>query len=97
MAEAALGAVLVLEGLVDKNDSVQRAVVVALPPMNTNGLLAQARSPHCGRRARRADAPLRVSGLSIAMLIGFVIVGMTGAITALGDALFPVSPRMMGA
>ena len=30
---------LVLEGLVDKNDSVQRAVVVALHLMNTNGLL----------------------------------------------------------
>ena len=51
----------------------------------------RARSLLFGRHAR-ADAPLKVSGLSVAMLIGFVIVGMTGAITALGDTLFPVSP-----
>ena len=53
MAEAALGAVLVLEGLVDKNDSVQRAVVVALHLMNTNGLLgAGALSALWATRAR---------------------------------------------
>ena len=92
MAEAALGAVLVLEGLVDKNDSVQRAVVVALHLMNTNGLLGAGALSALWATRERADAPLRVSGLSIAMLVGFVIVGMTGAITALGDTLFPVSP-----
>ena len=92
LAEAALGAVLVLEGLVDKNDSVQRAVVVALHLMNTNGLLAAGALAALWANKERAEARLAVSTSGIIMLIGLVIVGMTGAITALGDTLFPVSP-----
>lgn len=92
LAEAALGAVLVLEGLVDKNDSVQRAAVVALHLMNTNGLLAAGALSALWANRERAEARLSISTGSILMLVGLVIVGMTGAITALGDTLFPVSP-----
>ena len=92
LAEAALGAVLVLEGLVDKNDSVQRAVVVALHLMNTNGLLAAGALAALWAKRERAEARLSVSMGGILMLVGLVIVGMTGAVTALGDTLFPVSP-----
>mgnify|MGYP001220386492 CR=1 FL=1 len=92
LAEAALGAVLVLEGLVDKNDSVQRAVVIALHLMNTNGLLAAGVLSALWAHPDRSEAKLSIHWLTTPILAGLVIVGMTGAITALGDTLFPVSP-----
>ena len=98
LAEAALGALLVLKGLVDKDDSVSRAVVVALHLVNTYGLV--------GFGALTAwwavPRPTIADGAGVAMrgmwvsLAGMVLVGMTGAVTALGDTLFPIAPTLDG-
>ncbi len=93
LAEAALGAGLVLFELVADNDSVARAVVVALHLGNTFSLLGFGAlaawwswQPGPARRPRHPEyTPLLWTALG-----GLFFIGMTGAITALGDTLFPI-------
>lgn len=96
MVEAAIGARLVLSGLVASNASVARAVAVALHLVNTLLLTASAAvtvaaargpapAPRAGDRASPADV-----ALSLVLLLSLVLVAATGAVTALGDTLFPV-------
>ena len=98
LAEAALGAGLVLKGLVDKDASVSRAVVVALHLVNTYGLLgfgaltAWWSKPHEDVTTGYTGSP-KLMGVAI---VGMIAVGMTGAITALGDTLFPITPALDG-
>lgn len=101
IVEAAIGARLVLQGLVASNASVARAVAVALHLVNTLLLtgsaaltVAAARGASGGivpRRGseRRPSAPGPIA-LSIVFLSAIVIVAASGAVTALGDTLFPV-------
>ncbi|GMV40906.1 MAG: hypothetical protein AMXMBFR64_26220 [Myxococcales bacterium] len=95
LAEAALGAGLVLFGLVENDDSVQRAFVIALHLVNTLALTAfgalTAWWTAGGPPLRGLGAGTLRWGL-LAMIAAFVLTGMTGAITALGDTLFPLSP-----
>ncbi len=94
IAEAILGAGLVKFGLVDKNDSVARAVVMSLHLCNTFlltaclGLSAWLAS---GRPVMKlkGQGPLMV-GL-LAMLGSMVALGVSGAVAALGDTLFPAT------
>lgn len=98
-AEAALGAGLVLLGLVENDDSVLRAVVVALHLVNTLSLTAFGVLTAWwagGGGALRGLAGGRLRWGVLAMLVLFGVTGMTGAITALGDTLFPVSPADSG-
>ena len=95
LAEAALGAGLVLLGLVENDDSVLRAVVIALHLVNTLsltafGVLTAWWTAGAPRLAGLATGRLRWGVL--ALVAAFVLTGMTGAITALGDTLFPISP-----
>ena len=90
--EALLGASLVLFKLVETNASVWRAVAVAIHLLNTFILLAflalNAWWASGGGRLsfkQRGYLPL-VFALG---LIGVALIGMSGAITALGDTLFP--------
>jgi len=93
--EALIGAGIVLKELVGDDDSVARAVVISLHLVNTLMLMAAAAltaawsasdsPPH---RDRHIPSGARwVLGAALAALI---VTSMTGAVTALGDTLFPV-------
>jgi heme A synthase len=94
LGEALLGAGLVLFELVAHNDSLTRAFSLGAHLLNTFLLLGSlaltawwasgAAPPRVGDR--RATAWLLGIGL-----LGTMVVGMSGAITALGDTLFPAS------
>jgi heme A synthase len=93
--EALLGAGLVLLELVGKNDSVSRAVVMAIHLSNTcllTGAMAfvawfgDEQAPRL--RLRGAGRP---AWLLAGALVLLVWVSMSGAVTALGDTLYPVT------
>src|SRR5512146_3070032 len=97
--EALLGAGLVLFELVAYNDSLTRALSLGAHLLNTFLLLgslaltawwaSDAAPPRVGER--RATAWLLGIGL-----LGTMTVGMSGAITALGDTLFPATSLTEG-
>ncbi len=99
LGEALLGAGLVLFELVAHNDSLTRAFSLAAHLLNTFLLLgslaltawwASGGGP-VRLRARNATPWLVGVGL-----VGTLLVGMTGAITALGDTLFPPASVLGG-
>lgn len=98
ISEALVGAGLVLFGLTAENDSVARAVVIAIHLVNTFLLLAAltltAWWASGGARLRLRRRPI-VWALAVALL-GTLLLGMTGAITALGDTLFPAGSLAEG-
>lgn len=90
ITEALVGAGLVRFGLVDKNDSLARAVVMAIHLINTSLLTAaitfaasRARPTPVSPRPQRAALWLGTA------ILGLLLVGVSGAVTALGDTLFP--------
>lgn len=98
--EAAIGAGLVLRQLVASDASAARALAVALHLGNTLLLTASAAltvaaarasgpTGPARRAAARPDARLR-GGLLALLLVALMLVSMSGAVTALGDTLFPV-------
>ncbi len=93
VVEALLGAGLVLFGLVADNDSAARAVVVAVHLTNTLILLALLTMTawFASRPAVQVEgAGILGVGLAFGVLI-VAIVSATGAVTALGDTLFPAA------
>jgi heme A synthase len=91
--EALIGAALVLFGLTGNNDSVARAVVMALHLLSTcfltaglvlAGFWATRRPDRCLRRSK-------VFGWLLLTLALVLAVSATGAVTALGDTLYPVT------
>lgn len=89
LIEAAIGAGLVLLGLVENNQSVARAIYIAGHLTNTmlltgaiTGAIWWARRPDDNTHIHRS----RVMGAALVLLI---VVAATGAIVALGDTLFP--------
>ena len=92
LVEALIGAGLVLFGLVGDNDSLARAGYLATHLLNTFLLLgALALTAHWSAGRPVSSTPARggtrwLLGLGLASIL---IVGMTGAIAALGDTLFP--------
>jgi len=90
--EALLGAGLVLFELVAKDTSATRAITVSLHLVNTFLLLASltltARWASGGPALRLRGQDARLWALS-AGLLAVLLLGMTGAVTALGDTLFP--------
>jgi len=97
LVEAFIGAVLVKKQLVAGDASVSRAVVIALHLTNTMLLTASAAAAAWwaapGKSLRRVSAP---QGLLAAALAALVLTNMSGAITALGDTLFPIQPAFGG-
>jgi len=91
--EALIGAGLVLLELVGDNDSLGRAGYLAAHLLNTFLLLAAlALTAHWSGLPARTEPGRR--GGTVPWLLGFglagiLVVGMTGAIAALGDTLFP--------
>jgi len=93
--EALIGAGLVLLELVGRNDSISRAMVMAIHLSNTcflTGAMTVAAWAAPGRSALRWRG--KAGALLIAGLIGIVVVSMSGAVTALGDTLYPVDGEL---
>lgn len=96
--EALLGAGLVLLELVGKNDSVSRAAVMAVHLTNTcllTGAMAYVSWASADGQGSTRRASLRGGGLRSASFVGalvlVVLVSMSGAVTALGDTLYPLA------
>lgn len=94
LLEGGIGAGLVLKELVASDASAARATVIALHLVNTFGLMASVSL--CAHWATPAAPKQRVElGLRRGAqwcAVALVLVGATGAVTALGDTLFPVLP-----
>lgn len=88
--EGLVGAGLVLGELVADDASVARAIVIAIHLANTLLLTASAAATawYAGGRPAPALRSLAASSFGPALLL-VVIASMTGAVTALGDTLFP--------
>jgi heme A synthase len=92
VVEALVGAGLVLFKLVAGDDSLYRVVAIAVHLVNTFLLLAALALTAWWASG---GAPLRLSGRGSiagalgAGMLGVIVVGAAGAITALGDTLFP--------
>ena len=99
LLEALLGAGLVLLELVGDNDSVHRAVAVALHLLNTFlllGVMTLTAWWASGGKAITFKNKGRQPVWLLLGLAGVAIIGMTGAITALGDTLFPAKSLVEG-
>jgi heme A synthase len=93
LTESLVGAALVLLELVGKNTSVARAAVMAVHLVNTSFLCAALALTAWTAVNRAPKRWLPSCGLDWALvggLVGAVVVSITGAITALGDTLYPV-------
>lgn len=97
LMEGFIGAVLVKKELVVNDASTSRAIVIALHLGNT--LLLTASTAAMALWAMRRD-DVKPTGLPptwIAVaLLALVFSSMTGAVTALGDTLFPRQPALTG-
>ncbi len=95
--EALIGAGLVLGELVADNDSVARAVVVALHLSNTLILMACA-SLTAWFAGGQTPVPTQSEPhsplLPMLGLAALVLIAMSGAVTALGDTLFPIEASL---
>jgi len=99
VTEALLGAGLVLFELVEENSSIARAIAVALHLANTFllvGSLALTAYWASGGRALQLKGQGAKTWLLVGGLLGMLLIGMSGAVTALGDTLFPVSSLAEG-
>ncbi len=99
LIEGAVGALLVRLELVAQNDSALRAVMIALHLINTFFLLAAISltswwaSGGKTLRFRQQGRVLLWLGIGV---LGMLLLGASGAITALGDTLFPVTTLSEG-
>lgn len=92
ITEALVGAGLVLFQLVADNASIARALSLAVHLVNTFLLLASLTLTAwwaSGGQSARLKSQAVLSGLLGLGLLGMLILGMSGAVTALGDTLFP--------
>jgi heme A synthase len=98
LTEALVGAGLVLFGLTAENDSVARAVSIAVHLVNTFLLLAALTlTAWWADRGDPAQLKWRPrSWLMVIAMVGVMFIGVSGAITALGDTLFPASSLSEG-
>ena len=99
LTEALLGAGLVLFQLVADNASVFRAVAISLHLLNTFILLAFLSLTvwlASGKKAVSLKNQGRLPVLFAIGLVGVAIIGMSGAITALGDTLLPAKSLAEG-
>ncbi|MEZ4430185.1 MAG: COX15/CtaA family protein [Nannocystaceae bacterium] len=93
--EALIGAGLVKLGLTAGDDSVARAAMMAVHLVSTSlltGALTLTWWASGEARSLAVEGRGRTGLALVGILVGFVLVGMTGAVTALGDTLYPVAP-----
>ncbi|MCS7079983.1 MAG: COX15/CtaA family protein [Chloracidobacterium sp.] len=99
LIEALIGALLVKLELVAENRSVARAVYMSVHLVNTFlllGALTLTAYWISGFRPPRLIGQGTKPGLLAAALVSALVVGVTGAIAALGDTLFPASSLAQG-
>jgi heme A synthase len=99
LIEALIGAGLVLLKLVAENASIARAFYLSVHLINTFVLLAVLTLTAwwaSGMPAVRLKGQKMLDPIIIIALLGTLILGVSGAITALGDTLFPVSSLQEG-
>ncbi len=99
VSEAILGAILVLYKLVAHNPSIYRAAAISLHLTNTFLLLAALTLTAWWAAGNPFVRLSRQGALGSALLLGAVatlILGVSGAITALGDMLFPAATFLQG-
>lgn len=98
LVESFIGAVLVKKELVAGDTSVSRAIVISLHLVNTMLLTAAAATVAWWASRGPARLPrLSISrGMLAAVLVALVLTSVTGAVTALGDTLFPKQPALDG-
>jgi heme A synthase len=99
ITEALIGAGLVLFGLTAKNDSVARALSLALHLVNTFlllGALALTAWWASGGRPVRLRGQDGLGWAFAGGLLAVMALGATGAVTALGDTLFPAGSLAEG-
>jgi heme A synthase len=95
--EALIGAGLVLFGLVEKNASVARAVTMPMHLVITFAFTAILTVLTAWRDPPPTAAWARlVPGLVVACAVGLVVVSAMGAVTALGDTVFPPETAALG-
>ncbi|OJX41356.1 MAG: hypothetical protein BGO78_01065 [Chloroflexi bacterium 44-23] len=97
--EALIGAGLVLFELVGDNDSIARAVIIALHLINTFMLLASLILVFEWTRFSEPDKFVFPKGTvfwSILLTVSVFLLAASGAITALGDTLFPSASFLEG-
>lgn len=97
--EALIGAVLVLAGLVADNASLARAVMIAIHLVNTFLLLAWLTLTvwwGAGGPSLRVRGHGRLAALLGIAIVTTLLLGASGAVTALGDTLFPVATLSEG-
>jgi cytochrome c oxidase assembly protein subunit 15 len=99
ITEALVGAGLVRFGLVAKDDSIARAVVMAIHLVNTSLLTGALTLTTwaAGRREPPGETPPRAGLWLAGAIAGLLLVGVSGAVTALGDTLYPVGGANEGA
>ena len=99
VVEALLGAGLVLFGLVARDESLARAMVMPLHLANTMVLLlCLTLTAHflSGGAPVAISGRTRTFGILVGLLVLMIGVGKTGAIAALGDTLYPASSFLDG-
>lgn len=99
LSEAAVGAGIVLFRLVAEDTSVSRAVVMAVHLVNTFMLVAAMTLTwwfSLEKPGFRLSGQGGVRNLAVAGTIGMLLLGVTGAIAALGDTLFPAESLRQG-
>lgn len=100
LVEGAIGAKLVLSELVADNASTSRAVVISLHLVNTLALAGSASlvAWWSQTRVRKAQQPSTIptwiKAWGVVMIVALVATSVTGAITALGDTLFPMQAAL---
>lgn len=87
ITEALLGAKLVLFGLVTKNDSPLRAIVMALHLVNS--LMLMAALTQAWNACKSPSSLKQSQKISHRPLLYFIVLCMTGAVAALATTLFP--------
>lgn len=99
LTEALVGAGLVLFEMVADNASIARAYWLAAHLLNTFGLIGAIALVPWFAMGQRAPDLERLHGegkLLLVSLAGTLVLGMTGAVTALGDTLFPATSLAAG-
>ncbi len=94
ITEALVGAGLVLFGLVGENDSLARAWMMAFHLINTFLLLAGLSLTawwSSGDRIPARSSPTAGAVPPAVLLLGLLILGVSGAVAALGDTLYPAA------
>ena len=100
LTEALIGAGLVLFRLVAHNDSIARAVYLSVHLINTFLLLAAialtAWWASVNKTLRWSEQEKIVKVLAVCAIFATLVLGVSGAVTALGDTLFPSASLAAG-